>query len=377
MAKSPQVHHVFPDVDLLPPQWIGRARGEELYVYNPAVACFRGRRLMAYRVDSAPGRPLFRRIALCVLDDHWRAVPGSAIPFSDTIREGGDLHYDPRLVAVGDRLLLHYNNNYQSRPNRLYLVEVDGDSLTARSPARRLELDGRRLDIEKNWMLFAHEGELLAVYSIAPHTVLRIPLAGGGPIACRREYTVFWDVSGYAEKFGLPCGGTSPVRSGETYWSFFHSHRQVGWLGNPFYAWSNALIDVLPRQARAFLQRMCSRSERRRYYAGVYAFAAHPPFAPLWLGPGPVLRPEAEAPRRRPPMNPIAEGVVYPCGALPRGDAQWLLSYGVHDERCVLRSVDVHCDHARVQSGGMRSSPSIRQLAAAHAHADDGRLARG
>lgn len=58
-----------------------------------------------------------------------------------------------------------------------------------------------------------------------------------------------------------------------------------------------------------------------------------------------MLRPEDEPPRQhRRRANPSADGIVYPCGAVPWVDDGWLVSYGVNDERCCLRVV--HLPHA-------------------------------
>lgn len=56
----------------------------------------------------------------------------------------------------------------------------------------------------------------------------------------------------------------------------------------------------------------------------------------------PLLYPTDELPyHRRVSMNPCADGIVYPCGAIPWSNGQWLVSYGVHDESCYLRLVDL------------------------------------
>jgi hypothetical protein len=334
---------------LLPAQWLREARGQDVRVYNPALTRYRGRLLVAYRVDSWERAQC--RIAVCALDDHLQVAQNSASNFSDTVRDGGAWHYDPRFLIYRDRLFIHYNNNFRTSPNRIFLVEVDPDTLAARSPARPLHLNGPRQEIEKNWMFFEHDGDLFAVYRIAPHTILRVNLDGAGPIECNPVHATTWDVSAYAERFGLPCGGTPPVRTGGAYLSFFHSRRPISPL-----RWVLRYWPVVPdanwwRQAaavRTTAGRLLVKLERRlrhaiaqvRYYAGAYAFAAAPPFRPLWLTSEPVLRPEEERPaEQRVRANPYASGIVYPCGAIPWDDGSWLVSYGVQDERCCLRSV--------------------------------------
>lgn len=334
---SASARREFSAVQLLPTAWLHSQPASQFSVYNPAITRFRGRLLMAYRVDSGRRETMQRRIGLCALDEELVLIPGSVIPFSDTISGGDPCHYDPRFLVYGDRLFVHYNNNFQTRPNQISLVELNPDTLEAKTSARPLHLDGPRQEIEKNWMLFEHEGELLAVYQIAPHTILRVNLEGNGPIVCQTVHQTGWDVSAYANRFGLPLGGAPPVRQGNLYVSFFHSRQPISrlhWLLRYWPVPSNAR---LPRYVAAIERRLRRPFARVRYYGGIYAFAAAPPFRPRWLAAEPVLRPEAESPyqhRRR--ANPFADGIVYPCGAVLWADDSWLVSYGVNDERCWL-----------------------------------------
>lgn len=332
----------FDPQELIPAQWLHESAVNAFHLYNPALIRYQGRLLMAYRLDSARGGPQHRRIALCALDAQWGVIPGSVVPFSDTITLGGDRHYDPRFLVYNNRLFIHYNNNTQTRPNQIFLVEVDGDNLCAKGPARPLVLDGPRQEIEKNWMFFDHDGELLAVYSIAPHVILRVTLAGNGPVPCTPLFSTAWDVRAYAQSYGLPCGGAPPVRCGDLYLSVFHSHRLVGAFRHLLPLLPERWTRTLPRYPAALYRRLRLRCYQRRYYGGLYAFAATPPFAPSWLAPVPILRPEVELPRQRPRWIDLSsERAVYPAGALLRSDQHLIVTYGVHEERCCLRGIDL------------------------------------
>lgn len=328
-------------VDLIPPVWLKGDTIDNFVAYNPAIVRFRGRLLMAYRVDSGRGATFQRRIGLCELDEHFQVVADSVRPFSDTIRDGGERHYDPRFLVYQDRLFLHYNNNVQTRPNHIFLVEVDPDTLAARAPARLLTLAGPRRAIEKNWLFFQHAEELLAVYQITPHTILHVNLRGAGPIACHTIYTTPWDVTPYTSRYGPLGGGTPPVRQGDEYLSFFHSQQPISPLAWVMRYWPVGLRHRLPHYLAAMERRLRQPFARKRYLAGVYTFAATPPFAPRWLRPTPILHPTVEQPyaRYRHRINPEADGIVYPCGAVPWDEQRWLVAYGLHDERCCLRLV--------------------------------------
>lgn len=332
----------FPGDSLLPTAWSNPKPLANLRIYNPAIVRFRSRLLMAYRIDSGSRESMQRRIGLCELDQNLAVIPTSVVGLSDTIQGGDPRHYDPRFLVFQDRLFIHYNNNFLTRPNQIYLVELDPDTLEARSPARLLHLDGPRQEIEKNWMLFEHEGELLAVYQIAPHTILHMNLSGSGPVECTPIHRTEWDVAPYADRFGQPRGGAPPVRQGDRYILFFHSRRPISPLGWVLRFWPVQHPHRLPRYLAAIERRLRRPFAQVRYFAGAYAFAAAPPFAPVWLLPDALLHPENEAPRQyRRRANPYADGVVYPCGAVPWTDESWLLSYGLHDERCCLQEISL------------------------------------
>lgn len=333
--------HEFTSQALVPAPWLHREPREKFFALNPAITRFRERTLMAYRVDSGYRRSTRRRIAVCELDGDLRPLPGSVVPFSDTIRRGGDLHYDPRFLVFAGRLFIHYNNNYQTRPNQIHMVEVDPASLQPLAPARPLQVSGPRREIEKNWMLFEHEGELFAVYQVSPHTILHAEFEEDGPIAFKRRHETDWDVTAYAGTYGVPCGGSPPIRHGEAYYSFFHSRIQVGAGRRLLKYWPGDWMSRRSRYPQALLRRLYWLLDRRRYYAGVYAFAAKPPFQPLWIAQEPVLRPELECKPERRSGNPCAERVVYPAGAIAYAERSWLVSYGLHDECCRLRRLEI------------------------------------
>jgi hypothetical protein len=323
---------------LVPRSWRSGSSPVFTRAYNPSIVAWRGQVLMAYRVDSGRNASFLRRIAICRLDDSLALIPGSVIPFSDSLEGCGRWQYDPRFLVFKERLFIHFNNNYLTRPNRIFLAEVDPETLLPMAPAREVTLDAPRRDIEKNWMFFGNRDELFAVYSIQPHAVLRVDISGTGPIVCRPAFRNSWDDRDYARRFGEMRGGTPPILVGETYVSFFHSSRQENRLGELLQSMPLPpglarirILAALDRRIRWFLSKSI-------YFGGIYTFEAQPPFLPVASSSEPFLRPENEAPRRyrwRP--NHRAAGVVFPCGLVPWENGQYLLSYGLHDESCRLR----------------------------------------
>lgn len=310
---------LFDETQLAPVAWVDRPT-TACHFFNPAITRFRDQLLLLYRVVTPDGR---RRLAICRLTDDLQVVPASVTPFSDFLQAGGDWHADGRFCTFGDRLFVHYNDGAlrgRQGVNQIYLVEVDPDRLIPQGPARPLRLDGERRPVEKNWMLFEHDHELWAIYSIAPHVVLHVMLGQDGPVLCRPAYQHDWDVQPYSRRYGELRGGAPPVRVGDQYVAFFHS----SFRARP---WRHRLFRLLGKTPTNTIH----------YVGGVYGFAAKPPFAPRWLHPSPLLLPPS-LPRRRPQLHPAVEYSAYPCGAILQ-DQQWLVTLGARNEYCCLAQV--------------------------------------
>lgn len=307
---------------LVPPMWAD-GNPAQCHVFNPAIVRVRGRLVMAYRVVPPGGS---RRIAVCELDAaSLRPRSETIVPLSDLIQSGGEWHADPRFCVLGERLYLHYNDGGLPG-NRIYLLEVDPNSLTPLGPARPLVLDGPRRPVEKNWLLFEHHSGLLAVYSIVPHTVMRIELKESGPVMCRRMMETPWDATTYSRRYGQPRGGTPPVAVDGVYYTFFHSCYHV---------------DRLRRMLNRLLRRPLQHT--LQYVAGCYGFRAAPTFQPALITRAPILTPGAHLPRRRlPQLDARVRAVVYPTGAVWSA-GEWIVSFGADNEHCCLTTI-AHTD---------------------------------
>jgi predicted GH43/DUF377 family glycosyl hydrolase len=147
---------------------------------------------------------------------------------------------------------------------------------------------------EKNWGVFEHDGSLYAVYSIAPHRILRID-GEQAEMAYQTPTRVHWTE-------GEMRGGASPVLVGDEFWHFFHSRTEPG--------------------------------GRITYHMGVYTFDAKPPFAIRRF----LSEPIASADWNTKPADQYA-GVLFPGGAVLDGE-RWTVAVGVHDRWSELRTFD-------------------------------------
>lgn len=151
-----------------------------------------------------------------------------------------------------------------------------------------------RNEHEKNWQCFEHERELLSVYSIQPHTIIRHRAGFAEKIA---------ETPGPKTLPGVQLrGGCPPVRVGDEYYHFFHTWERKG----EFYI----------------------------YTLGVYTFEAKWPFEIKRIGPRSLIS-------CNPDETPWQgdKFVVFPCGAVLR-DNEWLISYGYQDRECRLAAFD-------------------------------------
>jgi hypothetical protein len=316
---------VFASQELVPKAWRGHWQATDFQVLNPAITTFGRELLMSYRVVTPDRR---RRLATCRLDPSLRVIPNSLTLLSDSIHNGGDWHADPRWLIHQGQLFVHYNTGDHPSPNTIFLLEVDPDTLEARAPARPLTLEGPRQLVEKNWMLFDHDGDLYAVYWISPHVILRVDMRNAGPIRCRQVHTVSWDAAAYTRRYGELRSGTPPNRCGDRYYAFFHSACPVGVLAR----WSPWLA-LLP-----FVRRYRWRLAPLRYVGGFYGFAAAPPFEPVCFVPQPILHepPQLRRQGSRRRLDARVECVAFPVGAVLSAEGRWLVSFGALNAYCCL-----------------------------------------
>lgn len=284
----------------------------------------------------APGPPIAP--GLVARFDHrslWPSVPG--MRFNPSILADGDGYlfaarngwrgsdiYVGRLDAafrpVGEpaRLALrHRDANYgredprlfwhAGKPHLSFIGVVGGRRIRHTNQLfARLSRDGRRVEDvfhprypgrrlwEKNWQLFDHNNDLYAVYSIAPHRVLRVR-SNDAELAFEAPFPAPW-------RGGELRGGAAPVRVGDEWYSFFHDRVELG--------------------------------GHRVYRTGLYCFSARPPFQPTRYIPEPILTADTATK----PADQYAS-VVFAGGAVRAGDS-WVVAHGVHDRYSELHAFD-------------------------------------
>jgi predicted GH43/DUF377 family glycosyl hydrolase len=272
--------------------------------FNASVLRYRGRLLMAYRTGWAGAR-----IHVCELGPGYQPAGRSTTlhdlarhPFANYGQE------DPRLFVHRDALHVSYIGvigNAKGWVTTRQLYARLGDDLTVGAVHAPELVAGQR---EKNWAFFDHEGALYAVYTVRPHTVVRV-VGGKVEEAHRTPNDLPW--SG-----GLLRGGAAPVRVGGEYYHFFHGKVELG------SAWPTA-----------------------RYSVGVCAFEAAPPFRVTRMTAVPLLTAD---PATR-PADQYCD-CVFPCGAVLE-NGKWVVGMGVHDRWCAVAEFDAAAVEERLDAG--------------------------
>lgn len=273
------------------PPVVGRDRGE---FFNGSIVRYRGRVLMAYRFGWKGSQ-----IHVVELDPRTWSPVGPATLIALTHKESAYGREDPRLFVHRDRLHVSYTGVVVKRrvgtvTNVLYARLRDNLSVESIHAPHYAD----RRAWEKNWVFFqGASGDLLAVYSVSPHVVLRIDGDTATEVA-RTETRFPWNG-------GELRGGAPPV---------FHRGQWYHWFHGRIGQWT-----------------------RGRYTLGLYTFQPGPPYAVTWMTPTPCVTGD---PATRPKDQSHEPAVIFPGGSVIDG-SRWHVSSGVHDRWCEIHSFDL------------------------------------
>lgn len=253
------------------------------YSFNAGLIRHRGRLLMAYR-DGWAGS----NVHVAELTEDYTVVRSTKINLSHPRAAGG--REDPRLFTLGGRLHVAFigveRAGQRIRTSQLYARL--GDDLDV-GEVFYPELAGRQEPMEKNWSMFDHNGELLAVYTTGPrHVVVRIDGDRAERVA-DTPVTLPW-------AGGVLRGGAPPVRVGDLYYHWFHGRTGA--------------------------------DRKPHYNVGLSVFEAKPPFRVVAQSPRPMLW--GSAADNAAETKPNYCVVAFPCGAILEAGV-WRVSMGWND----------------------------------------------
>ena len=260
----------------------GEAHSAQTGHSNASIIRFGGKLFLAYRYRNAGADVWLTELDEDTYQPHG---PGRKLDLKHFHAQHG--REDPRLFIHRDKLHVIYVGveGKAVGPTSQLIAQLANDGRVERRLF--LDLPGRE-KWEKNWAPFEYHGELYAVYSIAPHVIIRIRPDGRCERAAETPTPHEW--SG-----GHLRGGAAPVRVGDEFFHWFHGRIEEKY-GKPTYT------------------------------TGVYTFEAKPPFRVTRMTSTPVMYGDS---RTRP-----ADWFVnnwFPCGAILEGQT-WIVSAGEHDQ---------------------------------------------
>ena len=255
--------------------------------FNCGLIRWKGKLLLASRLGWQRAT-----VHLSELDENFQPIWTKQL---DTFHINGPLgSEDPRLFVFADQLHIAFIG-YEMLKKQLKIPQLVcrlSDDLNVEDVwLPRYQFRNHH---EKNWEFFEHEKEMLSVYSIRPHVVLRHRAGFAEKIA---------ETPGPVNARSIHLrGGAPPVRVGDEYYHFFHTLESKG----KFYVYTMAC----------------------------YTFEARWPFEVKRITPLSLLScNETELPWQG------DKYVVFPCGAVLQND-KWLISYGYQDRESRLAIFD-------------------------------------
>lgn len=281
--------------------------------FNPSIVRWQGRILMSFRCYDPITRAT-NPFALVFLNEQFEPISEPQvfeIPFHNPVLRSKQ--QDPRLIPVGDRLFVVYNNILEEvtdrEMRRMVVSELffDGDQFSAGTPEYVKNYPGKNDQrYEKNWVPFDHNGKLMFAYSISPHRIFR-PLLGTETceLVSSTSTNFQWD-------WGMLCGGTQAFLDNGQYLAFFHS-------------WTN-----LP-SVQSGGKKIC------HYVMGAYTFQAEPPFAITSISPVPMTAENFYRPPYHKTWKPMR--CIFPGGLIIDEDYLWI-AYGRQDHEIWIAKLD-------------------------------------
>lgn len=263
---------------------------------------YKGKKILCYRMESYPFCTVMK-LAMCLLNDDLQPIENTNVLLELHSNLSGfakGYHVeDPRLFIFNDELYLSYTDGYQ-----MAQAKINPETLQA---VESFYIDKpKEGTTEKNWTFFEYENELYSLYDISKMEVFKM----NGPKWERfstAEYKSSW-------VWGQLRGGTSPVKVGNNYLTFFHS--------------------ALPIVTKGV--------HGRQYFMGAMLFEGKPPFKPIGISRQPILAGENISEGIPRLSNKIY--VVFP-GGLIRRESSWVVSFGYNDLQC--RFVDISDEYLK------------------------------
>ena len=283
------------------------------YTFNPSIVRWNNRLLMSFRVNDLRIYSS-KKIGLVWLDENFNPVGD---PYILKIPRDTSINFfvnkrarirvqDPRLITINDRLYIIYSD-YQI--GRMFKAELhfDGEQFFLDKADCFLHFENEKLNrLEKNWVSFQYEDDLLFAYKISPHIIFSHIK---GTQTCQ---TYAASSNNIRWRWGEIRGGTPAILVDGSYLAFFHSS-----------------IEMASVQSEG--------DRRMHYFMGAYRFFATPPFKITHVSPKPIVGEDFYVNRPYRTVKPLA--CVFPMGIIQDDNFIWI-SYGKQDHESWVVKLD-------------------------------------
>ncbi len=277
--------------------------------FNPSIIRWDGRLIMCFRTYHPESRST-NEIALVELSEDFEpAGETKFLKFESPDPYCLMKRQDPRLLAVGGKLWVAYNNTVKGELRRMLVAPVEcvGGEFIVKPAECLLHFEGEREDrSEKNWVPFDYGGRLHLAYSLIPHKIFT-PLYGSS--ACE---TAAASLSSLKWNWGVLRGGTPALLEGDEYLAFFHCSKSM--------ATQHSKGKSIPH-----------------YFMGAYMFSARPPFHLTRISPEPIVGKYFYKGPAYKTWKPLR--VVFPGGYVSDDRFVWIL-YGRQDHEIWVAKLD-------------------------------------
>lgn len=203
---------------------------------------------------------------------------------------------DPRLVLINNKLKITYSNY---KIGRMFIADLifKDDNFIAKKPICILNFDGAQKNrLEKNWMPFEYQKELLLIYSLQPHKIIKLNATNYGKTYTNTTTNFNW-------QYGELRGGTPALLVDGEYLSFFHSS-----------------IDMSSKHSNG--------NVIEHFFMGAYTFSNKFPFRITNISPEPIYGYNFYTSKEYNLYRPLK--VVFPGGYIFNKDYIWIV-FGKQD----------------------------------------------
>ena len=283
------------------------------HAFNPSIVRWNGSLLMSFRIIPDRKASFTSYIGLIWLDDEFMPISEPQILDARVELKTPSRAEDGRLVAVGERLYMVYDDNLDVKITkggfRVFVAEVacEKGSFSLKDVENLVTFDGasdqRR---EKSWTPFDYRGDLMLAYSLDPHLIFR-------PIGQGQCETIASTKGGVDWNWGPLRGGTPALAIDGQYLAFFHSCKEM--------------------------ESVQSKNEKSlHYFIGAYTFNIDPPFEIEKISPVPIIaKGFYHHTGFKPYWHPVR--AVFPCGYIVDNDSIWV-AYGREDHEVWVVRLD-------------------------------------